>query len=216
MIKLIIADDHKIVRNGIRALLLQESDIQVIGEAHNGSDVLKLITDGINPDIILSDIHMPEMDGIELARALQEKNHPAKIIIMSMVSEDKFVTNAFSVGASGYLFKNVSAEELAFSIRHVAATGRYICTDISLRMLDKLMGGYPDQPAEDVLPLDISPREIEILQFISDGLTNEEIAEKIFSSKRTVETNRHALIQKFSAKNTAQLIKFALQRQLIT
>jgi len=216
MLRVILAEDHNIVRNGIRMLLEADSDIQISGEATNGLEVLNLLDQGTKGDVILADINMPIMDGMMLLRELNNRGGMLPVLFLSMIDNEKYVAQAFSEGASGYLFKNVSADELMFALRHVSAGGRYICSELSLTLLEKLFKDpYPSKNISET-PIDFSEREFEILHLIAEGMTNQEISEKLFISKRTVEGHRQSLLEKTGSRNTATLIRFAIMNRLIS
>ncbi|WP_276090572.1 response regulator transcription factor [Pedobacter sp. JY14-1] len=216
MLRVILAEDHNIVRNGIRMLLEADSGIHISGEATNGLEVLNLLDQGTKADVILADINMPVMDGIMLLRELNNRTATLPVLFLSMIDNEKYVAQAFSEGASGYLFKNVSADELMFALRHVSAGGRYICSELSLTLLEKLLKDpYPSKNISDT-PIDFSEREFEILHLIAEGMTNQEISEKLFISKRTVEGHRQSLLEKTGSRNTATLIRFAIMNRLIS
>jgi DNA-binding NarL/FixJ family response regulator len=215
MIKIILAEDHNVVRNGIRSLLDKETDIQVIAEATNGKMVLQILKDGSIPDIILADINMPEMSGMEMVAQISHAYPKVKVIMLSMLDHEKYIMQAFKAGATGYILKNVNAIELVFAIRHVCTSNdKYICNELSLRLLDKLMH-TPDSNFE-VEDLDITKREVEVLSLIAEGYTNQEIADKLFTSKRTIEGNRQMLIEKTGTRNTAALIRYAILNNIIS
>jgi len=132
------------------------------------------------------------------------------LIILSMLDNEKYVAQAFSEGACGYLLKNVSSDELIFAIKHVSAGGKYLCSELSIRMLERLVNSSLSSPSvfEDVI--DLSSREIEVLNLIAQGLTNHEMSEKLFLSKRTIEGHRQSLIEKTGSRNTAALIRYAV------
>jgi len=207
-----------VVRNGIKLLLETQPDFEVVGEANNGIELLDMLGEQQLPDIILADINMPLLGGVELTERLAVKYPAVRIILLSMINSSQQVIQAFSKGASGYLVKNVSYEELIYSIHHVHRGGRYLCEELSMLMV----GLLSHQPATQIgsqqliAELDLSDRESEVLQLISDGHTNLEIADMLFLSKRTVEGHRQSLIDKTKTKNTASLIKFAVQHQLVT
>ena len=217
MIKIILAEDHNVVRNGIRSLLDKEEDIQVIAEATNGKMALQLLKDGNIPDIILADINMPEMGGMEMVMQISQSYPKIKVIMLSMLDHEKYIMQAFKAGATGYILKNVNAIELVFAIRHVCTSNeKYICNEISLRLLEKLMH-TPDNNFEvEVEDLDITKREVEVLALIAEGYTNQEIADKLFTSKRTIEGNRQMLIEKTGTRNTAALIRYAILNNIIS
>lgn len=213
MLSLILAEDHNIVRNGIRMLLEADKEISIAGEATNGLEVLEIIDSGIKVDIVLADINMPEMDGIALIKELKLKSPATQIVMLSMLDNDKYVSQAFSEGASGYLLKSVSADELIFSLKHVNAGGQYLCAELAMRLLNKSISTVPLNRIND--NVEYSMREIEILDLIAGGLTNNEMSAKLFISKRTIEGHRQSLIEKTGAKNTAALIRYAVLSGII-
>jgi len=215
MIRIILAEDHNIVRDGIRNLLEREKDIQVVGEAENGQEVLNLLEKGTVAELILADINMPGMTGIEMTQRIKDAGIKAKVIILTMLDHERYVVQAFQSGASGYLLKNISADELVFALRHIHIDGRYVCSELALRFLDRLVQQPDRRQFEEETGVEFSTREIEILMLVADGLTNQEIADKLFTSKRTVEGHRQALIEKTGARNTAALIRYAIQRRII-
>lgn len=213
MLSLILAEDHNIVRNGIRMLLEADKEISIAGEATNGLEVLEIIRRGVKVDIVLADINMPEMDGITLIKELKVKSPATQIVMLSMLDNDKYVSQAFSEGASGYLLKNVSADELIFSLKHVNAGGQYLCAELAMRLLNESISTVPLNRIND--NVEYSMREIEILDLIAEGLTNNEMSAKLFISKRTIEGHRQSLIEKTGAKNTAALIRYAVLSGII-
>lgn len=217
MIKIILAEDHLVVRNGIKLLIDSQDNLTVIGEANNGEEVLKLLEEGNKPDIVLSDISMSEMDGIQLVERLKADYPDIKVVILSMMNSSQHVFQAFEKGARGYLVKNVGYDELLFAIQHIHIGGRYLCEELAMMLVEKLQD-VPSSSAnvEDLMSeMDISDRELEVLQLISEGYTNVEIADQLFLSKRTVEGHRQNLIDKTGVKNSAALIKLAVKSGLI-
>lgn len=210
MINLILAEDHNIVRNGISLLLGADKEIRIQGEAVNGIEVLRMLAEGIEVDMILADINMPEMDGIALIREIKAHKPETKIVMLSMLDNEKYVSQAFSEGASGYLLKSVSADELLFAIKHVNSGGKYMCSELSVKLLDKLMHTVNPTFDKSHHDIDFSMREIEVLQLIAEGLTNNEMSDKLYVSKRTIEGHRQSLIEKTGSRNTAALIRFAV------
>ncbi|WP_437920052.1 response regulator [Sphingobacterium sp. LRF_L2] len=217
MIKIILAEDHLVVRNGIKLLIDSQDHLSVVGEADNGNDVLSLLRDGCEADIVLSDISMAGMDGITLVEKLKEEYPAIKVVILSMMSSSQHVFQAFEKGAWGYLVKNVGYDELLFAVQHVGKGGRYLCEELAMMLVEKLQAApSTDTSVEDLISqMDISERELEVLQLIGEGHTNVEIADKLFLSKRTVEGHRQNLIDKTGVKNSAALIKLAVKTGLI-
>lgn len=214
MIRILIAEDHLIVRNGIRSLLEQEKDFQVTGEASNGLEVMSLLHSGLRPDILLTDLSMPDMDGLELTRHVRQEYPDVRVIILSMLDQEKHVFEAFDAGVRGYLLKNSSLEEMINAVRLVAADREVVCSELAIKILRRAAKSDPaiqgDQQA-----IDLSTREKEVLTLIAEGHTNEEIADKVFCSRRTVEGHRQSLIHKLGARNTAQLIYLASKKGLL-
>lgn len=216
MIKVLLAEDHNVVRNGIKSLLEKETKFEVVGEATNGQQALNLLTKGLKVDIILADLNMPEVSGIEMATEVKDKYPTVKVIILSMLDHEKYILEAFKQGASAYILKNVTADELVFAIKHVCNNNeRYICSELALRLLDKLLQKPETVTATETPAIELSRREVEVLVLIAEGFTNQEIADKLFTSKRTVEGHRQNLIDKTSTRNTAALIRYAIVSGLI-
>ena len=216
MIKVLLAEDHNVVRNGIKSLLEKETKFEVVGEATNGQQALNLLTKGLKVDIILADLNMPEVSGIEVATEVKDKYPTVKVIILSMLDHEKYILEAFKQGASAYILKNVTADELIFAIKHVCNNNeRYICSELALRLLDKLLQKPETVTATETPAIELSRREVEVLVLIAEGFTNQEIADKLFTSKRTVEGHRQNLIDKTSTRNTAALIRYAIVSGLI-
>ncbi len=215
MIQVLLAEDHNIVRNGIKMLLGSDKEIHVAGEATNGKEALDFISSNEGIDVILADINMPELDGISLIKEAHNLKPDIRVVILSMHDNDKYVSQAFQEGASGYLLKSVSADEMIFSLKHVKAGGKYLCSELSIKMLEKLSQKNVNAVSENVSNIEFSMREIEVLHLIADGLTNSEMSEKLFLSKRTIEGHRQSLIEKTGSKNTAALIRYAVLNGII-
>ncbi|WP_046245087.1 response regulator transcription factor [Hymenobacter terrenus] len=215
MIRIILVDDHPIVRDGIRSLLEREPALQVVGTAGNGQELLDQLPD-IPVDLILVDINMPVMDGYETTLRLREEYPEVRVLALSMLAEELYIGRMLDAGARGYVLKSAGKEEIVYAIRQVMDGKRFLCSEVGLSMLYKVLdwnnsGGLAEPKRTQLL----SKREMEVLQLISEGLTNAEIAERLFTSKRTVETHRQNLLEKTQAKNTAALVKLALSDGLI-
>jgi len=191
-------------------LLESQGEITVVAEADNGIEVLRYFQDGGQADVVITDINMPEMDGITLITELKIISPNTRIIMLSMLDNEKYIAQAFIEGARGYLLKNISEEELNFALRYVSGGGRYLCAELSEKLLDKLISNPLQQANAAGQNIDFSLREMEVLHLIAEGYTNTEMADKLFLSKRTIEGHRQALIDKTGAKNTAALIRFAV------
>lgn len=210
MIEIILAEDHNIVRNGIISLLEKQQDVHVAGAATNGGEVLALLESGVHADVILADMNMPVMGGLELTANVNQQYPHCKVIILSALDHEKYVIKAFQAGATGYLLKSVSADELIFAIKHAFGNNLYICSELTSKFLKRLLTIPDPASMSELQGIEFSAREVEILGFITEGYTNQEIADKLFSSKRTIENQRQGLLDKTGSRNTASLVRFAI------
>jgi len=210
-IRIVITDDHKIIREGIRALLATEENIVVVGEAYDGDSLLDVLKH--NPaDIVLLDINMEGRSGLELVTEVKELYPDVKVIMLSMLDHAQYVSRAIENGASGYLVKNAGREEVSVALKLVSAGSTFISPSISLNLLQN-RNEVPDVSSAE--QENLSKRELEVLHLIAEGYTNAEIAEKLFNSKRTIETHRQNMLEKTRCKNTASLIKYAVKNGLV-
>ena len=209
--RILIADDHLIFAQSLKALLLGNSDMEIVGIVENGKLVLQYLEKD-QVDIVLSDLQMPEMGGIELILQIRNRFPPVKIMILSMVSEASLIRGAIQAGAAGFGSKNMDKEELERALRMIHNGETYISSNV-LRELTRILtvSRYDDAEAEMQA---LSEREIEVLSLIAQELNTNEIAEKLFVSVNTVETHRKNLFKKLGAKNSIGLIKFALRHGL--
>lgn len=206
-LKLIIADDHPLFTEGLRSLLQKEEDMIVIAVAGDGRELLDILHDE-KPDVILMDINMPELNGIEATRYVNQMTRDIKIIILSTYNEDHLIEKAKQNGANGYLLKNSSREDLLQTIRLVAQ-GQ---SSFPYR-LPKISDLFSENDSF-LKQFNITSREVEILHYIKSGFTNQQIADKLFLSIYTVETHRKNIMHKLSLKTTAALVNFALKNNL--
>jgi DNA-binding NarL/FixJ family response regulator len=217
MIRVLLADDHTILRDGIRALLIQEPDIEVVGEASNGQDVLDVLA-RTPTDVVLMDLNMPVLDGFATMPLLQEQHPGVQVVVLSMLDREDYVHRIMQAGALGYVLKSAESSEILFAIRTVATGRHFLCTEVGISTLNRLVN-RPAAARSDASSAhkssDLSSREMEVLRLIAEGLTNAEIADKLFTSKRTIETHRQNIIEKTQAKNTAALIRYAMGQGLI-
>lgn len=216
MIRVFLVDDHALVRTGLRLLLAAQPDFTVVGEAGNGLELLAQLPT-IPTDVVLLDLNMPEMDGPETARQLRAQYPDVRVLALSMLDREEYIYQMLDAGAQGYLLKSSGMEEITMGIRTVAAGQLFMCTAAGLAALHKLRDGQLLAPSGAPSPLagELSRRETEVLQLIADGLTTSEMADKLFISKRTVETHRQNILDKTQTKNTAALIKLAMSAGLI-
>lgn len=215
MINIVLADDHPIVRSGLRKLVEQPEDIKVIKECANGMEVLDFVKTGEKIDIVISDLNMPEMNGTELTIALQSLDPGIKVIILSMYDDLNHVSAVFNAGANAYLLKSADTEELVFAVKMVNKNRKYM----GIELIEKLIKFQVNNLCQEQEPKDLSQyseRELQVLLLISEGLTNNEISNKLFLSKRTIEGHRQSLLQKTTQNNTASLIRYAIKNRLIT
>ncbi|MES2590976.1 MAG: response regulator transcription factor [Bacteroidota bacterium] len=211
-IKIFILDDHKMLIDGLEALLMNELDYELIGTAQSAKDALALINKNV-PDIILSDINMPEMNGIEFTRELK-KNYPAvKVIALSMFSEQSTISEMLDAGASGYILKNTGKKELLNALQKVAEGGMFFSDEVSAEMMKAM--SERGRKKEEAATIFLTKREKEIVQLIAKEYSNAKIAEALFISERTVETHRKNIFQKANTKTVVGLIKFAIENKLI-
>ncbi|MBU0528808.1 response regulator transcription factor [bacterium] len=208
MISVILIDDHVIMRDGLRQLLEAESDIEVIGEANNGRDAVKLALKK-TPDIVIMDIAMSDMNGIEATRQINTENPKIKIIALSMHSERQIVVGILRAGASGYLLKDSTSIELVEAIRTVHLGRKYLSQKISDIVLQEISDVKKDT---DEIGVDLlTNRECEILQLISEGNSTKRIADVLFISPKTVESHRANIMEKLNIHNIPELTKYAIR-----
>jgi two-component system, NarL family, response regulator NreC len=213
MLTIILADDHKVVRRGLRVLLSGEPDFQIVGEAENGRDALNLVEE-TKPDVAVLDLMMPLVNGLEVTRSLcQKQPHPA-VVILSMHGNEAYVVEAFRLGAQAYILKDATPEELIHGIREASAGRRYVSQPLanSVTGVMNIDTGYPSAEFSDKL----TQREEEVLTLAARGLSNQEISEQLDISKRTVETHRNNLMHKLNLHSQSQLTNLAIQRGLIS
>ncbi len=217
-IRLLIADDHRMVRNGLKALMEKAEDIQVVSECSSGNEVLQELNAGTEADVIAMDLSMPDMDGIQATERALELDPDAKIIGLSMHNEEMFISKILSAGAMGYILKNASEEDLIRGVRTIHAGDSYFGEGVTEIMMSKYMKGGKEGKERSpylIKAEDLTEREQEVLKLIAEERTNSEIAEKLFISKRTVDSHRKHLLEKTGAKNTAGLVRFAIDHEII-
>ena len=214
-IRVLVVDDHDIVRYGICSVLKSSADIEVVGEASNGVIAVQKYNE-LTPDVILLDISMPEMNGIETTRNIIKNHADARILILTMHLNEEYLNQVLSAGASGYILKNTDIGEMLNAIRSVAEGKQIFSAPISSIMTEKYVRSaqYKHDDGDSNTP-NLTKRETEILQKIADGKTSQEIAEVLFISPRTVDTHRANLIQKLGVKNSAGLVRYAIENQLV-
>ncbi len=211
--RVLLADDHKILRQGLQTLLQNEPDIEVVGQADNGRDAIELAKE-LQPDVVIMDVAMPDVSGVEATRELLNAVPTAKVVALSMHSDQRFVAGMLAVGASGYLLKNAAFEELALSIRTVVANELYLSPGITGVVVKDYLNrlGRAQRTGAPAL----SSRETEVLRLIAEGRTTAEIAEDLQISVKTVETHRRQVMEKLDLHSIANLTKHALRIGLVS
>ena len=209
MIKAFIADDHAVIREGLRLILTSSPLIEVIGVADNGrdavSDVLKL-----NPDVLIMDISMPEMNGIEAARLIRDRSPKVRIVILSMYASAEYIFHALEAGVHGYILKDAATENIINAVKSVYSGKHYLCNRIA-----GIVANQVGQRSDTDLLASLSQREREILQLVVEGNSSANIAAKIHISPKTVDTYRSRLMQKLHIKDVVGLVKFAIHHGII-
>ena len=214
-INVFVVDDHQIFLDGIVSLLDDEPNIKIAGTAHNGKQAIERIKN-LKVDVVLMDINMPEMDGIEATKLLKKTHPDLKILMLTMHSEPRFIKECQEIGAKGYVMKNISKDDLLKAIDTVYQDKSYLDQDSQEKLISSISNADDDDDRNyDELAAQITQRELEILQLIALGLTSQDIANKLFISKNTVETHRKNMLAKLNVNNTAALLKIAYKKGLV-
>jgi DNA-binding NarL/FixJ family response regulator len=204
-IKVAIVDDHQLFRNGLKFIIENEDDMEVSIEASNGKEFI-LYLSSLTPDIVLMDINMPEMDGVETTRQALVKNPDLHILVLSMYGDVEYYNTMIDLGVKGFILKDIDNNELANAIRKVHAGGSYFSQELLLRLIKN----KPDSAG-----IDLTKREKEVLELICKGFSNQQISEELFISQRTVERHRSSLLNKTESKNSVSLVVFAIKHNLV-
>ena len=211
-IRILLADDHTIIRDGLASLLNARADLEVVGEAEDGLRVLELAAE-LKPQVVVMDISMPGLNGIDATRKLMEGEDPPKVVVLSMHSDRRFVLGALKAGASAYLLKDGGFDELASVIRDVVAGG----IRLSPQITDAVVHDYIRLASADASPDDpLTPREREVLQLLAEGDSTKEMAARLNVSVKTVETHRRQVMEKLDLHSVAELTKYAIRTGLTT
>lgn len=204
-INVALVDDHQLFRNGIRFILEETEDIEVIFEASNGVEFLELLKLS-KPDVVLMDISMPEMDGVEATKRALEKHPDLHVLVLSMFSDIDYYNTMIDLGVKGFILKDIDNQELLSAIRKVNNGGNFFSQELLLQLIKK-------KPGENDISL--TNREKEVLELICKGFSNQEISEQLFISQRTVERHRASLLEKTESKNSISLVIFAIKNGLV-
>jgi two-component system, NarL family, nitrate/nitrite response regulator NarL len=210
-ITLFILDDHKMLIDGLKALLQNETQFKIIGEATNGKKALEFISKHV-PDIVMSDISMPEMDGVAFTKALHINFPDVKVLALSMYSEKSYISEMLEAGASGYILKNTGKQELITALQKIATGGMYFSDEVSATMMKAFTerDNTPQKPQ-----VFLTERELEIVKLIAKEYSNAQIADELFISERTVETHRKNIFRKTNTKTVIGLIKYLIENKII-
>jgi len=219
MLKVVLADDHVLVRDGIKALLEDEQDIEVLDEASNGKEALEIIKER-QPDLLIVDIRMPEMNGIEVVQAIKKEALKTKTLVLSMHDSEEYVLQSIQAGADGYLLKGSSKEEFVKALHTLQAGDKYFAGELSSIIINNFVNGKTAAPVKDakasiVQEFSLTKRERQILGLVLEGKSNKEIGEELNISKRTSEVHRFNLMKKLDVKNLMELANKAAQYNLI-
>lgn len=211
--KILLADDHKILREGLKALLNRHSDMHVTAEASDGLEALQKARQTV-PDVVVMDVMMPKMNGIDAARALKSELPSIKIVGLSMYANANFIYEMFKAGASGFLMKDCAFDELAKAVLCAFNGERYVGECLKDLLSDMFLSSLLESKKKD--EDEVSVREIEVLSLLADGLTNKDVADKLYLSVNTVACHRQNIMKKLGLKNTVELTKYAIRKGYIT
>ncbi len=209
MINVLLTDDHELVRTGIRRLLEDSKQVKIVGEAECGEDSLQL-AQSLNPDVILMDVNMPGIGGVEACRRILQRNPKQKIIVLTVHNEQTFPKRLLEIGAKGYLTKDCGIDEMIKAIKQVNSGGSYIASTIAQQLALSLLPGNEGNPIDR-----LSRREFQVMLMISQGLTNLEISDKLCLSPKTISTYRLRVLEKLDAHNEVDLIKIAVEQGMV-
>jgi len=212
-LRIVLADDHTVVRSGLRALLERNTNFEIVGEAENGRDVVALCA-SLRPDIVLMDVGMPLLNGIEATSALLKESPSTGVVMLSMYSDEAYVMRSLKAGARGYLLKDTVAPDLVAAIQAVSSGRSFFSPSIRQLLAEDYVRVLRQKGAVDSYEL-LSPREREILQLLAEGKTNKEVAARLFISPYTVETHRGNILEKLGLHNAAELILYAVRKGII-
>lgn len=208
---MLIADDHAIVREGLRAMLSMEDSVEVVGEASDGQEAVAL-AEKLTPDVVLMDIRMSKLDGVQATRCIKSSNPQVSVIVLSSYDNDEFVFQGIEAGASGYLLKDIACDDLVSAIHRVAQGESLMAPSVLRKVLDE----FAHRAEEGELPHEgLTPRELEVLQALARGLKNEEIAKELFITEKTVKSHLGSIFSKLGVNDRTQAMLYAIKHKLV-
>ena len=208
-LKILLADDHEMLREGIHAYLKDQEDLQVIGEAANGQEVLKRLSKPPRPEMVIMDINMPKLDGIDATVAIKKRYPNTKVLILSMHNRAEFIKKLIEAGADGYILKNSGRRELLKAVRQIAEGERYFSEEIVRTGFNEAYFGNVTNQAE------LTKREKQVVKLIANGLSSDDIARELNITRNTVDSHRKKIIIKINARNTADITRYALKTGIV-
>jgi len=214
MIRVLVVDDQGVVRAGLRMILEAQPDLEVVGEAGDGSAAISLVG-ALEPDVVLMDIRMPALDGIEATRRIAAARSPARILVLTTYALDEYVYEALKAGAAGFFVKTESPERLVDAVRVVAAGESLLAPEITRRLIDHFLLGSPPDAAPPPELAELTNRELEVLRHLARGLSNSEIASGLYISEGTVKTHVARILLKLGLRDRVQAVVFAYEHRLV-
>lgn len=210
-VRILLVDDHQVLREGLRSLLEQQSNMEVVGEAGDGMTALRLVRE-LEPDLVIMDVNMDGMDGIDATRMIHREHPEIKVLALSMFLRKTFVTEMFKSGAAGYLLKDNAFSEIVEAIRTILGGEKYVCAKVAALLVDE----YVQEDQESAVKERLTKREMEVIRMLADGKTSKEIALITETSAKTVDACRRRIMQKLSINSVAELVKYAIREGLTT
>ena len=211
--KILLVDDHKLIRDAIHSYLDQDQEFDVIGQVSNGVEAIEFL-DGTSVDVVMMDINMPIMDGVDCTREITKKWPEVKVLALTMMSDNQHIKQMMNAGAVGYILKNCTEEEVKDALRTVNAGDTYYSSEVTETVMQNMMKRKPLKKSHLVVDIPLTEREKEVLRLIIKEYTNQEIADELFISPRTVDAHKRNLLEKTDSKNVAGLVLYAIDKQL--